>query len=88
MAQTPARYAQKAIAFHFEFGSEIIENARYEKQTLYSLENLGIANEMLGRKKVWSYASQIMCEYLYPYTRYVPCQTDPIAVGRRKMLTH
>jgi hypothetical protein len=44
-----ARYAQKTVAFHFEFGSEIIDNARYEMQTLYSMNNLGIANEVLGR---------------------------------------
>jgi hypothetical protein len=44
-----ARYAQKTIAFHFEFGSDFIENARYEMQTLYSMENLEIANQAFGR---------------------------------------
>jgi hypothetical protein len=37
---TPARYAQKTVTFHFEFSSEVIENARYEMQTLNSWENL------------------------------------------------
>ena len=27
----PTRYAQKAIAFHFDFGSEIVEQVRYER---------------------------------------------------------
>jgi len=40
---------QKTVAFHFEFGSEIIENARYEMQTLNSWENLQLANKALGR---------------------------------------
>jgi hypothetical protein len=48
-AQPSVRYAQKVIAFHFEFSSEIFENARYIMQTLYSLENLKIANKVLGR---------------------------------------
>jgi len=43
------RCAQKTIAFHFEFSSDFIENARYEMQTLYSMENLQLANEALGR---------------------------------------
>ena len=47
--QTSARCAQKTVAFHFEFGSEVIENARYEMQTLYSMENLQLAKEALGR---------------------------------------
>jgi hypothetical protein len=43
-SQPLTRYAQKTIAFHFEFGSEIIENARYGMTTLYSMEHLKIAN--------------------------------------------
>jgi len=35
--------------FHIHFGSEIIENARYEMLKLYSMENLQRANEALGR---------------------------------------
>jgi hypothetical protein len=45
----PAHYAQKTVAFHFEFGSEIIENARYEMQILNSWKNLRLANKALGR---------------------------------------
>jgi len=40
---------KKNVTFHLEFSSEIIQNARYEMQTLHSLENLRIANEVLGR---------------------------------------
>lgn len=42
-------YAQKTVAFHFEYGSEVFENARYEMQTLYSMDNLQHANQSLGR---------------------------------------
>jgi len=44
-----ARYAQKTVAFHLEFGSEIFENARYEMKTLYSVEHLKTANEARGQ---------------------------------------
>ena len=40
---------KKAVAFHFEFGSEVFENARYEMQTLYSMDNPQHANQSLGR---------------------------------------
>jgi len=40
---------KKTVAFHFEFGGEIIEQARYEVRTLYSFENLRIANKALDR---------------------------------------
>jgi hypothetical protein len=43
-------YAQKTIAFHFELDPEIIGNGRYEMLTLYSLDNLKIANAVLGRE--------------------------------------
>jgi len=49
LVQPSAHYAQKTVAFHFEFGSEIIETARYEMQTLSSWENLQLANKALGR---------------------------------------
>ena len=41
---------QKTVAFYFEFGPEIFENARYKMQTLYSMENLQFANQALGRE--------------------------------------
>lgn len=31
------------------FGTEILENARHEMLTLYSMEHLQLANEVLGR---------------------------------------
>jgi len=40
---------QKTVTFHLNFDPEIIENVRYENQTLYSLDNLKIANQVLGR---------------------------------------
>jgi len=43
------RCVQKTVAFHFEFGSEVFENARYDMQTLYSMENLQLANKVLER---------------------------------------
>jgi hypothetical protein len=43
--------SKKTVAFHFEFGAEIIENSRYEMQTLYSMQHLEIANEVLGRSE-------------------------------------
>ena len=46
-----ARYGQKAITFHLNFDPETIENARYEMQTLYSMEHLQLANEAIGRVK-------------------------------------
>jgi hypothetical protein len=45
---TSARYAQKNIAFHLEFGPEIVEQARYERPTLYNLENLIYVDRALG----------------------------------------
>jgi hypothetical protein len=45
-------YAQKTIAFHLEFNSKIIENARYKMQSLYSMVNLEIANKGLSRKQI------------------------------------
>ena len=39
----------KTVAFHFELGSKNVENARYAMQTLYSLDNLKVANEVHGR---------------------------------------
>ena len=36
--------------FHLDFAYEIVKNARYEMQTLYSMEHLQLANEALGRK--------------------------------------
>jgi hypothetical protein len=32
-----------------EFGSEIVQNSRYEKITLHSLEHLQLANDAFGR---------------------------------------
>ena len=49
--QQEARYAQKTVTFHLDFGSEIVEQARYERITLYSLENLKLADQALGRIK-------------------------------------
>ena len=46
-----ARCAQKTVTFHLDFGSEIVEQARYERLTLYSLENLRLADMALGRIK-------------------------------------
>jgi hypothetical protein len=46
-----ARYAQKTVTFHINFGHEIIENARYKMQTLYSMEHLQLANEAIRRVK-------------------------------------
>jgi hypothetical protein len=46
-----ARYAQKTVTFHINFGLEIIGNARYEMQTLYSMEHLQLSNEAIGRVK-------------------------------------
>lgn len=46
-----ACYAQKTIAFHLEFSPEIVEQVRYERLTLYSLENLIHADRALGRIK-------------------------------------
>lgn len=45
------RYGQKAVTFHLDFGAEIVEQARYERLTLYSLENLRLADKALGRIK-------------------------------------
>jgi hypothetical protein len=42
-------YFQKTITFHFEFTSEIIENAQYEMKMLYSIDNLQFANQSLER---------------------------------------
>ena len=44
-----AHYAQKTVAFHFEFGSEISANTRYKMQSMFSMKNLQLANEALGR---------------------------------------
>lgn len=49
MPRQAASYAKKTIAFHMEFGSESLQNSRYEMITLYSLEHLQLANEALGR---------------------------------------
>lgn len=46
-----ACYAQKTIAFYLEFCPEIVEQAGYERLTLYSLENLVRADRALGRIK-------------------------------------
>lgn len=45
-----ARYVQKTVTFHIDFAPEIVEESRYEMQTLYSLERLELANKALGRK--------------------------------------
>jgi hypothetical protein len=39
---------KKIIAFHLEFSPEVVQNSRYEMQTLYRMENLQLANETLG----------------------------------------
>jgi hypothetical protein len=44
-----AHYAQKTVTFHLDFGAEMLENARYEMITLYSMEHLQLANRALGR---------------------------------------
>ena len=49
--QQEARYTQKTVTFHLDFGSEIVEQARYEQLTLYSLEHLKLADKVLGRIK-------------------------------------
>ena len=41
----------KTVTFHLDFGSEIVEQARYERLTLYSLEHLRLADMALGRIK-------------------------------------
>ena len=41
----------KTFTFHLDFGSEIVEQTRYERLTLYSLEHLGLADMALGRIK-------------------------------------
>lgn len=51
VTQPSACYAQKTIAFHLEFSPEIVEKVRYDRLTLYSLENLVYADKALGRKK-------------------------------------
>ena len=48
------RYAQKTVTFHPNFIAEILENARYEMLTLYSMEHLQLANEALGRSMYYS----------------------------------
>jgi hypothetical protein len=40
----------KTVTVDLDFGLEIIEKVRYENQTLYSLDNLKIANQVLGRE--------------------------------------
>jgi hypothetical protein len=40
---------KKTIAFHLDFSPEFVKNTRYEMQTLYSMKNLQLANEALGR---------------------------------------
>jgi hypothetical protein len=49
--QPSVRYGQKAVTFHLDFGAEIVEQARYERLTLYSLENLRLADKAHGRIK-------------------------------------
>ena len=46
------RYAQKNVTFHLDFGSEIVDQVRYERLTFYSLEHLRLADKALGRPKV------------------------------------
>ncbi len=43
---------KKTVAFHFEVGSKIMDKARCEMQTLYRMNNLAIANEVLGRNEI------------------------------------
>jgi len=42
---------QKTIAFHLEFSPKIVEQARYERLTLYGLENLIQTDKALVRTK-------------------------------------
>lgn len=49
LVQTPACYAKKTIAFKLEFSPEIVENARYERLTLFSLEDIIHADRALGQ---------------------------------------
>jgi hypothetical protein len=44
--------AQKAAALPFEFSPEIVQNARFEMQTLYSIENPAVANDAPGQDQV------------------------------------
>ena len=37
------------ILFHLDFGSEILEQVRYERLPLYSLEHLRLADTAIGR---------------------------------------
>jgi hypothetical protein len=41
----------KTATFHLDFGSEIVEQAGYQRLTLYSFENLKLADKALGRTK-------------------------------------
>ncbi len=42
-------YAQNTITFHLDFGPEILEGARHDALTMYSIEHLRHANAALGR---------------------------------------
>jgi hypothetical protein len=44
-------YGQKTFTFHLDFGSEIVQNARYGMLALHSMENLELANAIPGRVK-------------------------------------
>ncbi len=51
LGTTSTCYVQKTVTFHLHFGSEILDLARYEQLTLYSLANLRLADKILGRIK-------------------------------------